>query len=83
MLAGALARAERGERVAPPLDAAINGFRAHWRATDGSASVEVIETAAGSWAIEPDGPEVQLHPVDAAWVFSAVVRLTEGVPAHA
>jgi hypothetical protein len=53
----------------------LDGFRAHWRAGD----VEVIETDAGSWAVVPDGTDVELRPVDAAWVYGAVANLVEGV----
>jgi hypothetical protein len=66
-LAGVLARGE------------LDGFRAHWRAGD----VEVIETAAGSWAVVPDGTAVELRPVDATWVYAAIADLVAGAPAHA
>ena len=66
-LAGLLARGE------------LDGFRAHWRA----GAVEVIETDAGSWAVVPDGTEVELHPVDASWVYAAMADLVASERAYA
>jgi hypothetical protein len=65
-LAGVLARDE------------LEGFRAHWRV----GTVEVIETEAGSWSVVPDGSEVELHPVDATWIYGAIADLI-AEPAHA
>ena len=62
-LAGLLARGQ------------LDGFRAHWRASAGAASVEVIETSDGSWAVVPDGSHVELHPIDATWIYAAIVDL--------
>jgi hypothetical protein len=77
-LALAVATARRGDRPAPPLDAVLDGFAAHWRMTDGHAAVEVVETGAGGWAVVPGDSDVELRPVAADWVLAAVRALVAG-----
>ena len=53
----------------------LEGFAAHWRISDGERAVEVIDTAAGSWAVEPADAVVELRPVGGAWIAEATTDL--------
>jgi len=74
-LATALARAARGAAVAGRLGQVLDGFAAHWRIGDGERAVEVIDTAAGCWAVEPADAGVELRPVGGAWIADATTEL--------
>jgi hypothetical protein len=74
-LAGGLARAARGEPAEGRLGAVLDGFAAHWRIGDGERAVEVIDTAAGCWAVEPTAAAVELRPVGGEWIAEATTEL--------
>jgi hypothetical protein len=74
-LAAALARAARGEPAGGRLGPVLDGFAAHWRIGDGERSVEVIDTDAGCWAVEPSDGAVELRPVGAEWIAEATADL--------
>jgi hypothetical protein len=80
-LATGLAAAVRGEPLRGRLRSVLDGLSSHWRVSDGRAAVEVIATAAGSWAVAPKEPLVELRPVDGDWIARALDALLGG--AHA
>jgi hypothetical protein len=76
-LAGALARASRGEPAGEQLAPVLDGFAGHWRIADGERAVEVIDTDDGCWAVEPTDGAVELRPVDGAWIADAMTELLD------
>ena len=74
-LAAALAAAAHGVRAEGPLGDVLDGFRAHWRIADHHAAVEVIDTAAGPWAVVAGPDAVELRPVDGTWIAHAIADL--------
>jgi hypothetical protein len=74
-LAAALARAARRTPAGGRLDSLLDGFAAHWRIGDGERAVEVIDTAAGCWAVAPADGAVELRPVGGDWIAEATVDL--------
>jgi hypothetical protein len=74
-LATALARAGRGQAVEGRLGRVLDGFAAHWRIDAGARALEVIDAAAGCWAVEPADAGVELRPVSGAWIAEAIADL--------
>jgi hypothetical protein len=74
-LAGALARAARRRPAGGRLGPLLDGFAAHWRIGDGERAVEVIDTAAGCWAVAPADGAVELRPVGGDWIADATAEL--------
>jgi hypothetical protein len=66
------------EQLAGVLEAPFTLTRIEAEPADGSpgASLEVLDSAAGLWLVQADGPDVVLAPTTATRVFRGLVRLS-------